>query len=372
MPVESSIHARSQGPRSGRAARRLGCMLEFGAVLAIGGSATAQVLGPAFVDAYTINDLGSAPGVPASLGGLLFAPGDPSVLFVGGAANTSNAALYAIVVTRSAGGSVIGFDCGPASYFQAANGVTGGIDGGLDVGPGAVTFYTTADDNQIGQIGASSVGPDRLIDLSALGVASTTGGLRFVPTGFAGATRLKIVSFTESRWYDATVSPDGKGTFDIAVSPGFVQLAGGPQGIAYIKGGNPGFADDSVLVSNRASGEVTAYAIDSNGDPNPDSARLFISGLVGAEGATIDPIAGDLFLSTFEGGNHVLRVSGFTTHHACPADLSRDGIVDGEDIGLLLAQWGTTAGSSADLNGDCAVDGADLGALLGQWGSCAP
>ncbi|MFO0872983.1 MAG: hypothetical protein U0575_03305 [Phycisphaerales bacterium] len=48
-----------------------------------------------------------------------------------------------------------------------------------------------------------------------------------------------------------------------------------------------------------------------------------------------------------------------------PADLNNDGVVDGADLGLLLAAWGTTG--PGDLNGDGVVDGADLGELLAWW-----
>lgn len=45
--------------------------------------------------------------------------------------------------------------------------------------------------------------------------------------------------------------------------------------------------------------------------------------------------------------------------------------VDGEDLGVLLANWGSQPTlAAADLNGDGDVDGADLGILLNGWGSC--
>jgi hypothetical protein len=47
-----------------------------------------------------------------------------------------------------------------------------------------------------------------------------------------------------------------------------------------------------------------------------------------------------------------------------PADLNGDGVVNGADLGMLLAAWGTPAG---DLNGDGTTDGADLGVLLAAW-----
>jgi hypothetical protein len=52
----------------------------------------------------------------------------------------------------------------------------------------------------------------------------------------------------------------------------------------------------------------------------------------------------------------------------CPADLTDDGFVDGNDLGQLLAQWGTDG--TADFNNDGFVDGNDLGQLLAAWGQC--
>lgn len=47
-----------------------------------------------------------------------------------------------------------------------------------------------------------------------------------------------------------------------------------------------------------------------------------------------------------------------------PGDLNGDGTVNGADLGLLLAAWGTPDG---DLDGDGDTDGADLGILLSNW-----
>ena len=53
----------------------------------------------------------------------------------------------------------------------------------------------------------------------------------------------------------------------------------------------------------------------------------------------------------------------------CPGDLDGDGLVDGADLTILLADWGLSD-SVADLSDDGLVDGADLSALLGDWGPC--
>ena len=47
-------------------------------------------------------------------------------------------------------------------------------------------------------------------------------------------------------------------------------------------------------------------------------------------------------------------------------DLNGDGVVDGADLGLALAGWGTPSG---DVNGDGTTDGADLGLILAAWTS---
>jgi hypothetical protein len=52
-------------------------------------------------------------------------------------------------------------------------------------------------------------------------------------------------------------------------------------------------------------------------------------------------------------------------------DFNNDGVVDGTDLGVLLAEWGIGL-SRADLNLDDAVDGTDLGMLLAAWGPVAP
>jgi hypothetical protein len=52
---------------------------------------------------------------------------------------------------------------------------------------------------------------------------------------------------------------------------------------------------------------------------------------------------------------------------ACAGDLSGNGNIDGEDLGMLLAAWGAP---DADLNCDGTTDGGDLGILLGGWGDC--
>jgi hypothetical protein len=55
----------------------------------------------------------------------------------------------------------------------------------------------------------------------------------------------------------------------------------------------------------------------------------------------------------------------------CPSDLNGDGVVNGADIGAILAFWGPNpVFAAADITRDGQVNGADLGALLSAWGPC--
>ncbi|MSR18948.1 MAG: hypothetical protein EXS00_07265 [Phycisphaerales bacterium] len=78
------------------------------------------------------------------------------------------------------------------------------------------------------------------------------------------------------------------------------------------------------------------------------------------------------------GGTYLIRVGGVSTggygtltvscpSTPCPADIDGNGVVDGADLGVVLAAWGGTAG---DITGDGITDGVDLAALLGAFGNC--
>jgi hypothetical protein len=69
-----------------------------------------------------------------------------------------------------------------------------------------------------------------------------------------------------------------------------------------------------------------------------------------------------------EEGDAIITISCQPFEVPCPEDLNGDNKVDGADIGLLLAQWGSSG--SADFNNDGNVNGADIGLLLSAWGDC--
>ena len=83
-------------------------------------------------------------------------------------------------------------------------------------------------------------------------------------------------------------------------------------------------------------------------------------------------IAGDLGEgSVVEAAIDLLTVGGVLCEDTtpCPGDLTGDGAVGGDDLGLLLAVFGTSD-PAADLDGDGNVGGGDLGLILSAWGVC--
>ena len=73
-----------------------------------------------------------------------------------------------------------------------------------------------------------------------------------------------------------------------------------------------------------------------------------------------------IMATTFMAGSAAMAQDG--CGGGCEGDLNFDDVVDGQDLGILLANWGTAG--CGDINGDGIVDGEDLGILLAKWGPC--
>lgn len=289
----------------------------LGLALASGaGTAEALVIAPMFAGDYSAKSLGSIIGLPPSYGGLTLKAGDMNGLLIGGSANTDQGLIYEVGVRRDADRHIIGFSTAatPIDAVGAFN------DGGVVYGPDGVLFISRWPVNAIGQTLPGSTAEDRIVDLTPLRVGGSHAALNFVPEGFAGEGRLKLVSWSAGQWYDAAYSPDGSGTFNIdsvihvdlnAALAGLQNLPGGPEAFVYIEAGNAGFEADSLLVSDYSDGRISAYQLDNLGNPLVATRRAFITGLTGAEGATIDPLTGDFLFSTFGGGDQVVVVQGF-------------------------------------------------------------
>ncbi len=266
-------------------------------------SIPAQTIVPPYNSSYSLRQIGTPPGVPGPLGGLTFKHDDKDVLLIGGAANRSNGGIYAIRVTRGAAGQVTGFT-GTATLLATAP----YIDGGLSYGPSNVLFYTRYPNNEIGQIKVGSTSTDKIVSVAT----GSPGSLTFTPPGFAGAGNLKIAGYKTGQFWNAQIVPDGSGTFDVANLTQTATLSGGPEGIIHVPPGSAQMPNYTrMLVCEYSSGSVSVLTLDQNGEPIPASRSVLLTGLTGAEGATIDPQSGNFMFSTFNGGNQVIVIDGF-------------------------------------------------------------
>ena len=329
------------------------------ALAAGAGVSSGQVIDPYYECAYRFTDLGSPADVPPNLGGLVFKAGDTDTLIIGGSANNSGGTLSEVPVVRDGEGHITGFG-GPGVFFAEAP----NIDGGLCYGPDGVLFFSRYSMNHVGQLRPGSTVSDKDIDLYALGFSGSVGAFMFVPDGFAGAGRFKVLSYNSSRWHDAEVAPDGSGTFDILGPFTDVFLNGAPEGIVYVEAGASLFPVESVLISEYGTGRIVSYETDGNGDAVETTRRLFMTGLSGAEGGTRDPITGDFLFSTFGGGNRVLVVTGFDPN--CDANYNADCAINTIDVLDFLNDW-AAGDPKADFNGDGSVNTLDVLAFLNAW-----
>lgn len=282
-------------------------ILIFVLVAGLCSGAAGQTVQVPFDKAYSLTDLGSAPGVPTRYGGLTFHAGDANTLLLGGAANSNAGALYAIGVSRDAGHHITGFSSTATQFAAAAYN-----DGGVVYGPANVLFLARYPRNEIGETKPNSTMTDKIVPLTPLMVTASPGGLNFVAPGFPGAGTLKIATWPGGKWYTLQLAADATGTYDITAATLGTTTAGGPEGFVYVSPGSPLFTDfKSILVAEYTAGEIATYQLDSNGDPMPETRVSFITGLTGAEGAVTDPVTGDFLFSAFGDTDHVIAVRGF-------------------------------------------------------------
>jgi hypothetical protein len=263
---------------------------------------------PPFDDDYDCYDLGELPGVPIQWGGLVVDREDRGLLLVGGAANTAGGKLYAVGIARDEDCHITGYTGAPTQVKAAAE----YNDGGLSYHPGDATLFLARwPVNELGQLAPGDVATSKVVDLGALGVVSSPGGVTFVPPGFAGEGQLKAVSWPGGEWYTLALAPDGGGTYDVTSAVQSTQIVGGPEAFVYVSDENPEFAVDGFLVAEWTAGNVAAYDADAQGDPVPATRRDFIVGLDGAESAFIDPDSGDFLFATFSGVERLVAIRGF-------------------------------------------------------------
>lgn len=268
-------------------------------------------IAPAYQSNYSLINLGPVQDLPIFYGGLTFLRGSTDTLLVGGNANEASGALYTVSVTRDAGNHIVGL--GAATLFSDA----AYIDGGLEYASNGALLYTGFPTNTLGELAPNSTTTNKTVDLSAAGISGSVGALGTVPVGQPGAGEFKVVSYNTGDWYTVTLAPDGSGTFDVTgvtleTTLGQIGVGGpGPEGFIYVPNGSPLFPSPTLLMSEYYTGFVGAYDVDADGNPLGGTRRDFITGLVGAEGALIDPMTGDFLFSTFGDDNQIYEVRGF-------------------------------------------------------------
>jgi hypothetical protein len=264
-------------------------------------------IAPPFASSYTCVDLGTVASVPSPWGGFAMSVGDTSALLVTGNARTPQGRLYSVPIGRDADCHVAGFlgtstDIAAAPYNEA----------GIAFGPAGVLFLAQAVINMMGELKPGSTAPDKTVDMNMFQFPQSMCGVGFVPTGWPGAGELKLINWpSPGYWYNAPLMADGMGTYDVTSIGQGPMLPNGAAGFVFIAAGNPGFTENTVLVSEYDIGAVSAYTLTgTNSDPDPTTRTPFITGLTGAQGGVVDPVSGDFLFSTYSTAR-IIAIRGF-------------------------------------------------------------
>jgi hypothetical protein len=266
---------------------------------------------------YAAYLLGPVPGVPDPLGGCVIKYDDPNTLWIAGGSEHPEGQIYSIGVERDACGHIIGFQ-GTAQLVAQ----TPYVDANLVYGPAHLLLYTQWPEYKISQLpdGASASALDT--DLLALGIPNVgdqgPGGIGFVPPSLPAAGELRIVTWPAGLWYHVAATLGGNGLYDITAISQHGQLANGPGGFAYVPAGSPGFAAQSLIISewsptDLSQDRVTTYEVDDQGDPALGTRKEFFTKFPRPWGAYFEPLTGDFLFLTWGAAppDRVYIVQGF-------------------------------------------------------------
>lgn len=177
---------------------------------------------------------------------------------------------------------------------------------------------------------------------------------------------------------DGRVAP-GAGVGSLVVVGAYEQTAGGSIVMEVLGDGGPGVGHDILEDGNAivghdvltVSGAVTLAGelVIETGGFVPDYGQRFE--LI-QSGSSIDGRFGSVRGGDFGGGLSLAMLYGpnaVSAIAAIPGDANLDGVVDGLDIGLLVAGFGEASSwGLGDFNGDGVVDGLDIGILVSTFG----
>ncbi len=141
---------------------------------------------------------------------------------------------------------------------------------------------------------------------------------------------------------------------------------------------NAGFSTSNFLLGAlRIRAGATVHLVDAHDNaPGAGNEAIYVNTLMVPAGATLVTNGFKVYTRAATIGGSVSNLADVVVVPGTPpciADLYVDGIVNGADLGIVLANWGACGAGTcaADLNGDGQVNGADLGIVLAGWGVCA-
>ena len=170
----------------------------------------------------------------------------------------------------------------------------------------------------------------------------------------------------------------------------FIEVSNTPVEVVncIIWGNQAGDGEDQIHLTDSGLADVSFSCVQGGftGDSNIAFNPKFVSVATGdfrldADSPCID--TGDDFASTagvtdVDGNTRIVGVAidmgcyeRQGESNRCFGDVNGDGMVDGADLALVLADFGSKGKTlPGDLNGDGLVDGADLAGVLSAWGPC--
>lgn len=275
---------------------------------ALDAGTVAVTLSAEYAPYYTAYDLGPVPGMPAGhLGGCTLLDGATSTLLFAGESEAATGGLYSIELQRGPCGHIVGFK-GTAKKLAT----TPYIDANLLWLPSGTLLYSQWPQNKLSVLPSGAPSPARDLDLAAVGVDSSIGGIGFVPKSYAAEGQLRGVTWSAGNWFHLELKPDAT-SWTVASATKKTTLPNGPGGFAYVPAGSPGFAENRIILSEWSADSVATYAVDGQGDPDPATRKAFFESFTKPWGAYFDPLTGDfLFLTWGPAPDRVYVVQGFT------------------------------------------------------------
>ena len=190
----------------------------------------------------------------------------------------------------------------------------------------------------------------------------------------SSGARFRALSYWDGAIYVVDYNASAGSTALYAVETnGSTHTLGAHQGI---KGHQAYRYGDELFVVGREGGKLWVYDFTSQwtvDSANPESFDLFdadgttkIGDSYGCGVVGNGQEATNIWVANASGGD----VNYYELRHNGDAD--EDGDVDGNDLNVILGNWGQSGSSmtwaAGDFNGDDVVDGSDLNMLLGEWG----